>query len=131
MNFIKFVYILLGTLSLILGIIGIFLPGLPTTPFLLLTAALYMKGSEKLYNKLITNKYIGSYIVNYQKNKGLSKNQKIKSIVFVWITMAISLFFSKFTGAKIYILLGAGLIGTCVILFWVPTYVEKKNNEKQ
>ncbi|MBW6479367.1 MAG: YbaN family protein, partial [Bacteroidales bacterium] len=60
----KILFAFLGTLSLILGVIGIFVPGLPTTPFLLLTAGLYMKSSERLYKLLISNKYLGPYILD-------------------------------------------------------------------
>ena len=63
---IKFLLIFLGTISLILGITGIFVPGMPTTPFLLLTAGCYVKSSDKLYNYLIKNKLIGTYISDFQ-----------------------------------------------------------------
>ena len=62
---IKTILIILGTVSLILGVTGIFIPGLPTTPFLLLTAGLYLRSSKKLYKRLISNQYIGCYIDNY------------------------------------------------------------------
>ena len=66
---IKFLLIFLGTISLILGITGIFVPGMPTTPFLLLTAGCYVKSSDKLYNYLIKNKLIGTYISDFQIKK--------------------------------------------------------------
>ena len=65
----KTLYIVIGTISLALGILGIFLPLLPTTPFLLLTAALYFKGSSRLYNWLLNHRYFGPYIRNYRENK--------------------------------------------------------------
>lgn len=73
----KVLYILFGTLSLALGIIGIFLPLLPTTPFLLLTAALYVRSSPRLYNRLLHHKYLGSYIRNLRK-KHQSKGDRNK-----------------------------------------------------
>ena len=60
----KILYTIVGTTSLILGIIGIFLPLLPTTPFLLLTAAMYFRSSPRWYHWLIQQKYLGSYIRN-------------------------------------------------------------------
>ena len=63
--FYKVLLIILGTIFLGLGILGIFIPGLPTTPFLLLTAALYLRSSQRLYQKLISNKILGKYIQNY------------------------------------------------------------------
>ena len=64
-NLIKIVFIVLGTLSLGIGIIGIVVPGLPTTPFILLTAGLYIKSSDRLYQKLINSRFIGPYINNF------------------------------------------------------------------
>ena len=63
---IKIILIICGTISLILGIIGIFVPLLPAVPFLLITSACYLKGSKKLYNMLIENKYIAQHLLNYK-----------------------------------------------------------------
>jgi len=82
-----------GTVSVGLGILGIFLPLLPTTPFLLLSAVCYSKGSEKLYNWLLDNRYFGSYIKNYREKKGIPLRAKITAIVFLNITMGYAIFF--------------------------------------
>jgi len=80
-----------GTFFLVIGIIGIFLPLLPTTPFLLLAAACYARGSKKFYNWLINNKLLGVYIKNYQQGKGIPLSVKIISITFLWITITFSI----------------------------------------
>ena len=80
----KTLYIALGTLSLALGILGIFLPLLPTTPFLLLTAALYFKSSPRLYNWLLNHKHLGPYIRNFRENKAIPLRAKIISISLMW-----------------------------------------------
>ena len=67
----KTLCIILGSISLALGILGIFLPLLPTTPFLLLTAALYFKGSPRLYNWLLNHRHFGPYIRNFRENKAM------------------------------------------------------------
>ena len=89
----KALYILLGTVSLILGIIGIFLPLLPTTPFLLLTAALYMRSSPRLYDWLLHQKYLGNYIRNFRENKAIPLRAKIVSVSLIWITILHCVFF--------------------------------------
>lgn len=83
----KVLYILLGSLSLVLGIIGIFLPLLPTTPFLLLTAALYVRSSPRLYNWLLRQKHLGPYIRNFREHKAIPLKAKIISISLIWITI--------------------------------------------
>ena len=90
MNSSRLVRILLrvaGTLSVGLAILGIFLPLLPTTPFLLLAAVCYAKSSTKLYNRLLNNKYLGSYIRNYREGKGISLKVKIMSISLLILTI--------------------------------------------
>ena len=81
-----------GTFFLVIGIIGIFIPILPTTPFLLLAAACYARGSKKFYNWLINNKWLGEYIKNYREGRGIPSKVKILSITFLWITIAFSTF---------------------------------------
>lgn len=83
----KILLIILGSISLVLGIIGIFLPLLPTTPFLLLTATLYFKSSPKLYEWLINQKQLGAYIENFRVHRALTLKTKIISISLTWLTI--------------------------------------------
>ena len=80
----KILYTIVGTTSLILGIIGIFLPLLPTTPFLLLTAAMYFRSSPRWYHWLIQQKYLGSYIRNFREHKAIPLHAKIISVSLIW-----------------------------------------------
>ena len=89
----KTLYIVLGSISLALGILGIFLPLLPTTPFLLLTATLYFKGSPRLYNWLLNHRHFGPYIRNFRENKAIPLRAKIISLVLMWGTMLYCIFF--------------------------------------
>ncbi|MDX9715506.1 MAG: YbaN family protein [Dissulfurispiraceae bacterium] len=89
----KGLLILCGSVSAGLGIAGIFLPLLPTTPFLLLAAYCYSHSSEKFYRWLLNNKLCGPYISAYRKNSGISKRHKITAIVFLWISITISAIF--------------------------------------
>lgn len=114
-------YLILGTISLALGLIGIVVPGLPTTPFLLLTAGLWLRGSTRFYNWLIRNKYLGPYITNWNKNKGLTKSAKIKAIIFQWIMITISIIWGIEKDYVRGIVILAGLIGTYVLIFILPT----------
>ena len=88
----KVVYIILGSISLALGILGIFLPLLPTTLFLLLTAALYFRVSPELYYWLLNHKYLGPYIRNFRENKAIPLRAKIISITLLWATMSYCIF---------------------------------------
>ena len=83
----KYLLIILGSICLVLGVIGIFLPLLPTTPFLLLAAALYVRSSDKLYQWLIRQKYLGNYIRNFREHRAIPLHAKILSISMIWITL--------------------------------------------
>lgn len=89
----KILFILIGTISLGLGCIGIVLPILPTTPFLLLSVACYYKGSKRMHSLLLNNKLFGSYIRNYKDGNGLPLKTKILTLVFLWVVISYSAFF--------------------------------------
>lgn len=89
----KMLLILIGSLSLALGIIGIFLPVLPTTPFLLLAMACYLKSSKKLYYFILTNKYLGPYVKDYIEGNGIPLKVKWKAILLIWLTIGFSIIF--------------------------------------
>ncbi|EMR74903.1 hypothetical protein MBGDF03_00701 [Thermoplasmatales archaeon SCGC AB-540-F20] len=83
----KWILITAGTVFVGLGIIGIILPILPTTPFLLLAAACYARSSKRFYDWLINNKWIGAYIKNYREGKGVPLKIKVFTISLLWITV--------------------------------------------
>lgn len=87
----KILFIVLGSLSLGLGILGIILPLLPTTPFLLLSATLFMHSSPRLYDWLLNHKYFGVYIRNYRENRVIPINVKIVSLSVLWLTILLSI----------------------------------------
>jgi uncharacterized membrane protein YbaN (DUF454 family) len=70
--------------------VGVFLPLLPTTPFLLLAAACYARGSDRFYNWLLGNKWFGSYIRNYREGKGIPLRVKMLTISLLWATIGYS-----------------------------------------
>lgn len=78
----------LGIVSLCLGIAGIFLPLLPTTPFLLLSAWLFVRSSPRLYERLIRHPKLGPYILNFRENRGIPLRVKIVSVTMVWLTIS-------------------------------------------
>ncbi len=130
MSSIKLIMILAGTISFCIGLVGIVVPGLPTTPFLLLTAGLYVKSSGKLYNALISNKLIGQYIINFQKERGIPLKSKITSIAIMWSMISIScLFMIRLLTIQVIVLI-IGVIGTIVMGFVVPTVTKSDSINK-
>jgi len=82
--------IVAGTISTAIGILGIFVPILPTTPFLLLAAACYIRSSERFYRWLINNRLFGTYVRNYIEGRGMPLRTKIFTIFLLWIAIGIS-----------------------------------------
>ena len=82
----------IGIMAVGLGTAGIFLPLLPTTPFLLLAAACFIRSSDRLYQWLIHNRWFGSYIRNYQEHRAIPLRAKVTALVLLWTTMTYSVF---------------------------------------
>lgn len=87
----KYILIAAGSTSLLLGVVGIFIPVLPTTPFLLLTAYLYLRSSKKLYTWLMNSSVFGGYIYSYMTYKAIPKSTKIQAMVILWLGLIISM----------------------------------------
>lgn len=102
----RIVYILLGSLFLILGAVGIFIPLLPTTPFWLLTCWFYLRSSEKLYNRAMSNRYFGSYIKGFMVDKAIPVRSKVISISVMWISAILtSVYLIEYLWVKILLML--------------------------
>lgn len=109
---VKILFIILGTISLSIGIIGITVPGLPTTPFLLLTATFYCKSSKKLYNWFINHRILGKFVKEYREKKAISLKTKIYSIILMWLMITCSLYFFISNILIQLLIFIVGLLGT-------------------
>ena len=118
--FVKVLWVVLGSIFVILGAIGVIIPGLPTTPFLILAAACYIRSSQRLYDWLIKNKTFGPYLKDYREGKGIPKKAKILATTMIIIFVGYATLF----GLKDLILrvvVGVlGLIGFLYVFFKVP-----------
>lgn len=85
-------FLVLGWLCVGLGFLGVFLPLLPTTPFLLLALFLFARSSPRLRVRLMRNKLLGPYIAGYATNEGLSVRAKVTTLTVMWGTMLVSVF---------------------------------------
>ena len=88
----KILLAILGCIVFALGIVGIFLPLLPTTPFLLLAAALWVRSSPRLYAWLLSHRCFGEYIRNFRENRAIPLRAKVVSIALMWGTMLYCIF---------------------------------------
>lgn len=89
----KNLLVIVGSISLLLGVIGIVLPLMPTTPFLLLSLACFVNSSEKAYRFILNNKCLAPYVEDYMSGKGIPKKTKIRVILLIWITIGLSIIF--------------------------------------
>ena len=80
-----------GTLSVALGVIGIFLPLMPTTVFLLLAAACYARSSERFHRRLVEHPWLGPYIA---QSRGMTRRQKITAIAVLWASLGITMYWT-------------------------------------
>jgi len=103
--------VIAGTIFVGLGIVGIFIPILPTTPFLLLAAACYAKGSQRFYHWLLSNRWFGAYIDNYRQKRGMPLKIKIVTVALLWLTIGVSVAFAvqSLTVRIILVLIAVGV----------------------
>lgn len=125
----KWLLVIAGTIFVGLGVLGIFLPILPTTPFLLVAAACYVRSSKRLYIWLLTNRLFGSYIRNYREGHGIPLKMKIFTIILLWATISCSaICFVNILWVRILLFLIA--IGVTTHLLMIKTYTKEDSDRE-
>ena len=87
---VKYLCLAVGSLALALGVIGIFVPMWPTTPFLLLAAACFVRSSDRLYAWLLEHERLGPYVRDFRSGKGIPRRAKVVMLVTMWVTSQLS-----------------------------------------
>lgn len=113
-------FLILGLLSMALGILGVFLPGLPTTPFLLLASYSFIKSSPRLHKWLLDSRF-GDYLKKYEQKPGLHMKTKIYIIFLMAAMCSISIIFFIKSSILRTVVGAAGLIGAIAVMFFIPT----------
>ncbi len=115
--------LILGMIAVALGVLGIFLPVLPTVPFLLLAAACFTRSSERFYSWLIDHAHLGPMVQPYLDGEGLKRSTKVKAIALIWGSIAISIYL---LGDKVWVQGGLVLValGVTVYLLRLTTLEE-------
>lgn len=106
----KYGFIVLGSVFVVLAFIGVILPVLPTTPFLLLASFFYLRSSQKLHDWLINNKLFGEYLYNYITYKAVKKKAKVYALIFLWLSLGLSMYLCGHLIIRIVlVVVGAGV----------------------
>lgn len=124
------ILIAIGSISLVLGVIGIFFPVLPTTPFLLLAGACYIRSSKRLYHWLIHHRVLGEYVRNYIEHRAVKKHAKIMAIVMIWTSIPFCIFFLiDPIPIKVMLFLISSMV--TIYLLLLKTYTPKMDETKE
>ncbi len=111
---------LIGVVALGLGILGIFLPLLPTTPFLLLASACFARGSTRMHNWLLNNKVFGKYIRDFEQGKGIPLKGKVVAVSMLWLSLG----YAAYQASRLpltLLLLAIGVGVSMYLTVFVPT----------
>lgn len=124
---IKTLYNIAGTVALLLGILGIFLPVLPTTPFLLLASACYMRGSDRMHRWLMNQRHLGPYIRNFTAGRGIPLRAKIAALALMWTSLTLSMWFVPLPWLRLLLLVTG--IGVTIYLYRMRTLDDRSERE--
>ena len=125
MRIIRGVLVVAGSLLVVLGILGAFLPLLPTTPFLLLAAACYARSSSRFHNWLLGNRWFGRYVKSYYEGRGIPWSVKTLTVSWLWLAIAVSAIFAV-DGLLIRVVLVLIAIGVTTHVVLIPTTRERE-----
>lgn len=111
----RYCLLTIGWLSVALGVLGIFLPLLPTTPFLLLAAACFMRSSRRFYLWLVEHPRLGPWIRDYLAGEGIPRKAKIYAISLMWVSIGISCALVPLIWARLFMLTSAVLVSLYIL----------------
>ena len=120
---IRSAYIIVGTIALVIGAIGLFLPVVPTTPLVILAAACYYRGSDRLHAWILSSRWFGETIKNYQAGRGLTRDTKLRAISMMWVMILVSAWFFV-SSLFVRVAMICVSIGVTVYLVRLPTLGE-------
>jgi uncharacterized protein len=123
----RILFIVLGSLCVALGVIGIFVPLMPTTVFLLLAGFFYARSSPRFYNWLLNHRWLGTYLRNYRDGRGVPMRDKVVTLVVLWLSIALTTVFFVRTWWIILLLLVIAA-GVTIHLVSLKTYRPEKEN---
>ncbi|AMR67684.1 MULTISPECIES: YbaN family protein [Pseudomonadaceae] len=107
---VRYTLLAIGWLSVLLGVIGIFVPVLPTTPFLLLAAACFVRSSRRFYLWLVNHKHLGPWIRDYLEGNGIPLKGKVYAIGLMWASIGLSCYLVPMPWARAFMLTSAVLV---------------------
>ena len=111
----RMVLLVIGWLSVVLGVIGIFVPVLPTTPFLLLAAACFVRSSRRFYLWLVEHPRLGPWIRDYLEGQGIPLKGKVYALVLMWASISLSCFLVPLPWARGVMLTSAVLVSIYIL----------------
>ena len=110
------VYLLLAAITFACSIVGVVLPGIPTTPFLLLTSYCLVRSSKRLHNRLLRSRMFGDLLINWQEHRRIRRSTRNKALVLTLTIIATSLLFGGFSGVLLLAMVCGAGVGIAVIL---------------
>ncbi|MBP2170182.1 uncharacterized membrane protein YbaN (DUF454 family) [Erwinia toletana] len=123
----RILLLVVGWLAIALGTLGVVLPLLPTTPFILLAAWCFARSSPRFHHWLLYRSWFGSYIRHWQQHRALPPKAKGRAIVFIIITFAVSLWLVKIVWLRILL-----ICMLCVlVIFMLRLPVVEKEQQKR
>lgn len=112
---VRYALLAVGWLSVLLGVIGIFVPVLPTTPFLLLAAACFVRSSRRVYHWLVDHRHLGPWIRDYLEGNGIPLKAKVYAIGLMWLSIAFSCYLVPLPWARAGMLASAVLVSLYIL----------------
>jgi len=121
----KPLFLILGAFFIGVGFIGVFVPGLPTTPFVLLASFFFLKSNKRLYSNLSKSRLFGKFIREFHENRGMTVRQKLTAIAIMWCMIGISIYIKSTVWFSL-LLISVGILGTLVMGIIIKTAAKGK-----